>query len=155
MKKLILMLCLAIPMIGMSQTRKTTQEMDGRVPNETKTYFGEVLIIDQQGRQIIRVNFDGNTGSAVSDKELRIEMENLKKTSFESVLQAVNTASLLGWKIGESFTIETKQGKEIHILMSKELEKVDMGNIKIGGQDSKDAGSKVAPKPTGGTERKK
>lgn len=155
MKKLILMLCLAIPMIGFSQTRKTTQEMDGRVPAEAKTFYGEVLIIDQQGRQIIRVNFDGTTSAAVSDKELRVEMENLKKTSFENVLHAVNTVSLLGWTVGDTFEIDTKQGKEVHILISKGLEKVDMGNIKVGGQDSKETGSKVAPKPTGGTERKK
>ncbi|MFM1930742.1 MAG: hypothetical protein RL226_45 [Bacteroidota bacterium] len=152
MKKLIMLLLIALPMVAFTQTRKTTQEMDGKGVNEPepKAYYGEVLVIDQQGRQIVRVNFDGATTAALMDKTVLDEIEKLRKTSFENILQAINTVSLMGWKVGDSFTVETRQGKEIHILISKDQMKIDASKLSTGnaGGAEKTGGEKVAPAKT-------
>ena len=126
MKKLIVLMLLALPVFAMAQRpQKVTKGTEGEVvmTNVPKIYC-EVYVVEQQGREIVRVVFDNNVGKLIQDKELKVELDNLSKTRFDSVLHAINTLSALGWNIGEIYQMEKRAGVETHILASKEAPKL-------------------------------
>ncbi|WP_306641989.1 hypothetical protein [Sanyastnella coralliicola] len=144
MKKLIMILMLALPVVAFAQkpTKATktvrSEATEGTVPN----FYGEILVMNQQGRQIIRVIFDNNTSRLIQDKELRVELDNLKKMQWESVLHAINTLSALGWEIGDSFETETRTGTEMHMLVYKGVPKLMAPSIEPSKEGANKSGAR-------------
>ena len=144
MKKLIMILMLALPVVAFAQkptkaTKTVRSEVaEAAIPN----YYGEILVLNQQGRQIIRVIFDNNTARLIQDKELRVELDNLKKMQWDSVLHAVNTLSALGWQVGDSFETESRTGNEMHLLIYKGVPKLMAPSIEPSKEGANKSGAR-------------
>lgn len=142
-----MLVLLALPVMAMAQKpTKTTRELNSQQVTSTSIpkVYGEIMMVEQQGRPVVRVMFDSASGKLIQDKQMRIDMEALKSYRFESVLEAINTLSALGWTIGDSYVWETRTGSELHISFSKNSPKMltpDLTKKDAG----KDAG-KEAPK---------
>ncbi len=145
MKRVLILMLLAVPMMTMAQKPKTvTREVNSReaVKEDVPKVFGEIMMSEQQGRPIVRVIFDSKTGKLIQDKQMRIDMDALRSYKFDSLLEAVNTLSAMGWEIGESYIWETRTGNELHIAVCKESPKMMAPDLttKVAG------GDKEAPK---------
>lgn len=156
MKKLIVMMLLALPLFAMAQRpEKVTKGVSGDAEmTVAPLLYCEIYVVEQQNRDIIRVIFDNNTGTLIQDKELRVELDNLRKMHFESVLHAVNILSALGWSLSESFQMEKRNGVETHILFSKPVPKLLKPDISDGGKSTSTGGGGARVGPSQGGTRK-
>lgn len=137
---------LALPMMALAQKPKSsTREVNSKeaVEQSVPKVYGEILMSEQQGRPIVRVIFDAASGKLITDKQMRIDMEALRSYKFDSVLEAMNTLSAMGWEIGDSYIWETRTGNELHIAFSKESPKMMAPDLTSKGAD---AGGKESPK---------
>ena len=74
-------------------------------------YYGEIVAVEQQGRLMVRLNFENSTRMLIADKDVRSQVEELSKTRFETVLEVLNTCSAMGWKLVSSYESEGRNGK--------------------------------------------
>ncbi len=117
MKKLIVLMVVALPLFAAAQTSTSMQTAKGgkMLPN----FYGEILVTQQQNRDVVRIMFDPIASRMVTEKTIRDEMEQLRTRSFTSLLEAMNVLSAMGWSIGTSYEMERRDGEELHVVFSK------------------------------------
>lgn len=117
MKKLIVLMVAALPLFAVAQTSSSMSTTKGEkvLPN----FYGEILVTQQQNRDIVRIQFDPQSSRMVTDKVTRDQMQQLRTRSFSSVTEAMNVISAMGWTIGDSYEIERRDEEELHILFYK------------------------------------
>lgn len=117
MKKLIVLAAVVLPLLAAAQTSTSMGASKGVkvLPN----FYGEILLTQQQNRDIVRIVFDQTSSRMVTDKQVRNDMEEMRKRSFGSLLEAMNVVSAMGWTIGESYETERRDDEEIHVIISK------------------------------------
>lgn len=147
MKRVLILMLLVVPMMTLAQKPKTvTKQVNSRdaVVKDVPRVFGEIMMIEQQGRPVVRVIFDSKSGKLIQAKQMRIDMDALRAYRFESVLEAVNTMSAMGWQIGSSYVWEARTGNELHIAVSKKAPKMLTPDLTL--KDTKGGAGKEAPK---------
>jgi len=82
-------------------------------------YYGEIVAVEQQGRLMVRLNFENSTRMLIADKDVRSQVEELSKTRFETVLEVLNTCSAMGWKLVSSYESEGRNGKAQYFVIGK------------------------------------
>ena len=148
MKKMILMVVLVLPLALSAQKTKpasrgveSTKVAEMEIPN----VYGEIIVTDNQNRDVVKVKFDDASMRLVQGKVLRTEMDQLARFRFNSTLQAINYMSALGWTIGESYSMERRAGAEMHILISKpspKMLKPDLAGERVAPSKGKETGKK-------------
>ena len=53
-----------------------------------------------------------------------VEIEELNRMRFDSVIEAMNTLASYGWELEESYTIETRTGALTYIIFAKEVDRL-------------------------------
>lgn len=129
MKKLILMMLFAVPMLASAQGMSKVADRSGQPQQNWPHFYGEVLVTQQQNREIVRVVFENEMIGLITDKSMRKEIDLLRTYSFNSVLHALNTLTAMGWEVGDTYELTRRTGDELHILVHKESPKMLMPNL--------------------------
>ncbi|MFT5921502.1 MAG: hypothetical protein ACI8TS_000832 [Flavobacteriales bacterium] len=147
MKRVLILMLLALPMTTLAQKpNSVTRQVSSRdvVEKDVPKVFGEIMMTEQQGRPVVRVIFDSKSGKLIQGKQMRIDMDALRSYRFESVLEAVNSMSAMGWEVGSSYVWETRTGNELHIAVSKDAPKMLPPDLTS--KETKEGAGKEAPK---------
>jgi hypothetical protein len=137
MKKVLIIALALAPVFGFAQRTSGDSGMTGRDASRTAAdartadpgrtaptvdlpiYYGEIVAVEQQGRTMVRLNFENNTRMLISDKVVRNQVEELSKTRFESVLEVLNTCSAMGWKLVSTYETDGRNGKSQYFVIGK------------------------------------
>jgi len=139
MKKLLIIALAFAPVFGFAQRTSgdsgVTSRDAARTAGDTRTadpgrtgvapvvdlpiYYGEIVAVEQQGRTMVRLNFENSTRMLIADKDVRSQVEELSKTRFESVLEVLNTCSAMGWKLVSTYEIDGRNGKSQYFVIGK------------------------------------
>lgn len=119
------MIVLVLPLAMTAQKGTPAQKtMKGEMEMDFPQYYGEVIITQQQNRDVVRVMFDNATQRLIQGKAMKEEINLLSQIRFQSPLHALNTLSGLGWKIQHQYVVGKRGEDEVHILVSKDAPKM-------------------------------
>lgn len=128
MKKIVLILLIAVPTLVFGQRDRNTEMAGKTAPTRVEAtdsnpiyFFGEIITMDQQGRTIVRVSFDDTAKNLVGDKDVRVEIDDLARTRFNTLMEALNAASSLGWSLVTTYESESKNSKMTHFVISRKV----------------------------------
>lgn len=126
MKKILILMLALAPAFAFAQDRnvapdKGVQSRPGSGGEVASTIYAEFIAFDQQGRTIVRMTMDKSAQKIVTDKRALAEMSTLADQVFGSVIEALNAASLKGWKLVANYTTEGKTGRIDHFIIANEV----------------------------------
>lgn len=124
MKKIFLLMMLLAPISIFAQ--KDAQ--GGLYKDDTSRNNSEIYLTmslnENQGQVNVKLDFGKVITEVVTDKMLLLEIEELRKMRFEGVVEAMNTLASYGWKIEETYTVETRTGALTFIVFAKEVDRL-------------------------------
>ncbi|MCB0762652.1 MAG: hypothetical protein KDC12_14080 [Flavobacteriales bacterium] len=142
MKRLILLALICAPMFMAAQGRDTgaskpqadvsTVDYSGN-----RAIYAEVVVTTGQGVASARLEFGTDYKEIITNKEDVVKLEALKAKRYGSAIDALNALNSMGFKVVTSFTVDTRQGTEAHIILEKP--NLPAGGVKPGrvGRDGK------------------
>ena len=83
-----------------------------------------MALTENQGRVSVKLDFGKTISEIVTDKMILVEIEELNRMRFDSVIEAMNTLASYGWELEESYTIETRTGALTYIVFAKEVDRL-------------------------------
>jgi len=115
---------LLVPVLGFSQR----DAQGGLSKEEQKKSSAEIYLsmslTENQGRVSVKLDFGKIISEIVTDKIILLEIEELSRMRFDSVIEAMNSLASYGWELEESYTIETRTGALTYIIFSKEVDRL-------------------------------
>ena len=125
MKRLILIALVCAPMMMMAQDRDGGATKPG-AQNGTELdltanryVYAEIVMTAGAGVTSARIEFGNNYKEILADKSAVVKMEALKAKRYTSAIDALNAMNSAGFKVVSSFTLDTRQGTEAHLIMEK------------------------------------
>lgn len=125
MKRLILIALVCAPMMMLAQDReggavkpgaKNGTEIDVK---SNRYIYAEIVVTSGTGVSSSRINFGDNFKTLLADKNDIVQMEALKAKRYPSSIDALNAMNSEGFKVVSSYTTDSRQGTEAHIIMEK------------------------------------
>lgn len=132
MKKIVLLLLLAAPIVGMAQKKpsatsaadkgkKAAQQSTNVDMGNNDVYYAEIIAMHAGNAASIRIDIGLDYKAVVTNDDDAKVMETLLTRKYQSVAQALNAANSAGFEMAGSFEFETRGGKEVHIILEKEI----------------------------------
>jgi hypothetical protein len=132
MKKLsILLASVAFLMTTTAQAQMTKKPNDTRsksqaenVVDEEAKIYGTMLVFMQNGKEMVKFDFDEIIQRISPDKTLSKAILDISTYRFSSLGEALNVISSHGWEVEVAWTTETRTGVSQHFLISNKVGKI-------------------------------
>jgi hypothetical protein len=124
MKKIFLLMMLLVPVLGFSQRDAQGGLSKEEQQKSSAEIYLSMALTENQGRVSVKLDFGKTISEIVTDKMILVEIEELSKMRFDSVIEAMNTLASYGWELEESYSIETRTGALTFIVFAKEVDRL-------------------------------
>ncbi len=148
MKKLLILFLAAAPLFSAAQERGSAEDLQSREERAremqerkeaarkaqaqqgarpgagmnmpTTMLYTEVVMTIRGGKQSVAFTMDSSVKEASSSRDAE-ELSKLSSGRYENLIAALNAAAKFDWQVVTSYEIETKEAREIHFVMAKEV----------------------------------
>ena len=124
MKKILILLIITSPLFSMAQVNgaATKPVAENAVTYDNNTHvYAEVVVAYVQGKGNARIELSDSMKDIVTDKENMMKIENLKTARYANGVDALNAMNSQGFQLVSTYTIEARNGIEVHMVMEKSL----------------------------------
>lgn len=121
MKKIFLLMMLLAPVAVLAQKGAQGGVSKADLSTSGSEVYMTMALTENQGQVGVKLEFGKVISEIATDKMLLVEIEDLQRMRFASVVEAMNTLASYGWEIEESYTVETRTGALTFIVFAKEV----------------------------------
>ena len=146
MKKIFLLLMFVAPLAVLAQ-----RDAQGGVSKADQSGSGAevymtMALTENQGQIGVKLDFGKVISEIATEKMLLVEIEDLQRMRFTSIVEAMNTLASYGWEIEESYTVETRTGALTFIVFAKEVARLKKAQSASGSKPSLESKGKTPAK---------
>ena len=120
---------LLVPVLGFSQRDAQGGLSKEEQQKSSAEIYLSMALTENQGRVSVKLDFGKTISGIVTDKMILVEIEELSKMRFNSVIEAMNTLASYGWELEESYTFETRTGALTFIVFAKEVDRLKRATV--------------------------
>ena len=120
---------LLVPVLGFSQRDAQGGLSKEEQQKSSAEIYLSMALTENQGRVSVKLDFGKTISEIITDKMILVEIEELSKMRFDSVIEAMNTLASYGWELEESYTFETRTGALTFIVFAKEVDRLKRATV--------------------------
>ncbi len=116
---IIAILCLPISLLAQTKGAPTKPQVAGTDYSQNTMMYADIIVSMNQDRATVRLSFGDNYRDMNLSKAEIVKIENIKSMRFGNSVDALNSLNSLGFRYSGSYTVDTRNGSESHIIVEK------------------------------------